>query len=62
MNAPTVLSLLQAAIAGGVPIYLLYQTFAWELRLADNQVTLAPLVLQVISGDDYLLELRREDD
>ena len=52
---------LKLGLSGGLTIVIFYSLFAWQLRLAANRVTIAPMLLQPWSGDDYLLELRKED-
>ena len=56
----TVLGLLKWTATAAAIVYLLYLFFGWFWRLLNNQVTLAPMILQPRSGDNYVLELRQE--
>lgn len=52
---------LKLGLIGGLTIVIFYSLFAWQFRLVANRVAVAPMLLQRWSGDDYLLELRKED-
>lgn len=52
---------LKLGLIGGLTIVIFYSLFAWQLRLAANRVAVAPMLIQPWSGDDYLLELRKQD-
>lgn len=54
------LDFLKLGLIWGVFIAIFHDLFAWQFRLAANGVALAPMLLQPWSGDDYLLELRKE--
>lgn len=51
---------LKLGLIGGLTITIAYALFTWQFRLVANRVIMAPMLLQPWSGDDYLLELRKE--
>jgi hypothetical protein len=63
-DAPTSLDLLKGALTWMVIVAVGYLIIGWQVRLFANRVTLAPLFLQPLSSkrDDYLLELRSNED
>ena len=58
--ASAAVAILQLALSAGLSLGIGYALLGWLVRLINDRVTRAPLLLQPWSGhDDYLLELRR---
>ena len=57
----TTVAFLKLGLIGALTFLIAYMIFAWQIRLVANRVALAPWLLQPVSKDDYLLELRRDE-
>lgn len=57
----TTVAFLKLGLIGALTFLIAYMIFAWQIRLVANRVALAPRLLQPVSKDDYLLELRRDE-
>jgi len=62
-TAPTAITFLKVGLIGSFTLSIGYLLLAWQMRLVSNRVTPAPWFLQPMSKhDDYLLELRRNEE
>ena len=58
---PTTVGFLKLGLIGVLTPFILYAFLGWQIRLVANRVALAPLPLQPLGQDDYLLELRKDE-
>jgi hypothetical protein len=62
-STATAVAFLKLGLFGAFVLFIAYTIFGWQMRLVADRVALAPWILQPFSKyDDYLLELRRNQD